>query len=433
MNNRWLNGLWLLIVVGATLLLLTPPPDETLTVLAIVVLWALTLLSFTPLRHTLGLPVRWLRRIPALYWFALLLYICLTLGYWVVTRQPTYGRWLTSDEFIYLLACLWGLLYLAFYDADQQQARAMGTKLATSKLTGILIALTTIAMILIGAETWMRLFYVTTDAYTFTAMNYHWYKNFYWGRYNSLGYRDYEPNPDAQTRIAVLGDSFAAGHGIDNIDDTFPQLLEQRLGAGYDINLIANSGWDTDVELGYLDSYPYRPNIVILSYYLNDIQYLIRYTSISPDNNFNFPQDPTLNWIVLNFFVPNYIYYNLLQFTSPTRTNNHTADMVSAYTDDTYWLPQAQQLTNIVNWTRDHDARLIVLLWPQIAMIDASQPAIQRLRELFDSLGVEVVDMSEPLRGYETSQLIVNRFDTHPSIVAHRIAADALYPLVVGQ
>lgn len=381
----------------------------------------------------IGLPLRWLRKRAPLYWLVLLVYICGTLGYWVVNRQPTYGRWLTGDELLYLGVIALGFVYLAAFDMDSTQARDMGSKLGKSKLTGVLITLTTIALIFIGTETWMRLFYVTTDAYTFTAMNYHWYNNFYWGHYNSLGYRDHEPLADAQTRIAVLGDSFAAGHGIDNIDDTFPQLLEQQLGTGYDVNLIANSGWDTDVELGYLESYPYRPNIVILSYYLNDIQYLIRYTSISPDNNFNFPQNPTLNWIVLNFFVPNYIYYNLLQFTSPTRTTNHTADMVSAYTDDQYWLPQAERLTQIVHWTQAQDARLIVLLWPQIAMIDDSQPAMQRLQELFEGLGVEVVDMSEPLRAYDTWQLIVNRFDTHPSVLANRLAADALYAAVMGE
>lgn len=318
MKNRWLIGL--LIVIGATVFVVIQPPTDVLMILALVVAWLVTLLSFTPVRRTLGLPVRWLRQHALLYWFVLLLYVCLTLGYWVVNRQPSYGRWFTGDEFTYLLLCLWGLVYLVTYEGDSDQARAMGKQLVTSKLTGLLITMTTIAFILIVAETWMRLFYVTTDAYTFTAMNYHWYNNFYWGHENSLGYRDHEPMPDVQTRIAVLGDSFAAGHGINNIDDTFPQLLEQRLGAGYDVDLVANSGWDTDSELGHLEDYPYTPNIVILSYYLNDIQYLIRYTSVSPDSNFSFPQDPTLSWIVLNFFVPNYIYYNLLQFTSPRKS-----------------------------------------------------------------------------------------------------------------
>jgi hypothetical protein len=51
---------------------------------------------------------------------------------------------------------------------------------------------------------------------------------------------------------------------------------------------------------------------------------------------------------------------------------------------------------------------------------------------LFNELGITVVDMSEPLRAYDTSQLIVNRFDTHPSITAHRLAADELYAVLGG-
>ena len=82
-----------------------------------------------------------------------------------------------------------------------------------------------------AAETYLRIFYITTDGYGFTAMNYWWYKDYGWAHLNSLGYRDYEPTPDDPahplTRIGVIGDSFVMGHGINNIDDTFPQLLER--------------------------------------------------------------------------------------------------------------------------------------------------------------------------------------------------------------
>ena len=64
------------------------------------------------------------------------------------------------------------------------------------------------------------------------------------------------------------------------------------------------------------NSYPLQPNIVILSYYLNDIDYLLADTDRNPDNNFTFPQNPAAAGSSATFFLPNYIYYDLLQFTS---------------------------------------------------------------------------------------------------------------------
>ncbi|MDZ4766268.1 MAG: GDSL-type esterase/lipase family protein [Chloroflexota bacterium] len=377
-------------------------------------------------RRAFGLIPRWLRARPILYWTVLLIVIFGGLALWIVPYQPTNGRPLASIEYAYLLCWLWVLIYLLYYDSNAAQTRAMGVSLAKNKLTGVLITITTLVVLFTLGEAYLRLFYITTDGYGFTAMNYHWYKNFYWGHYNSVGFRDNEPDPAATTRIAVLGDSFAMGHGINNLDDTFPQILERELGAGVDVNVIAQSGWDSDVELDQLNRYPYPPDIVVLSYYLNDIDYLLQNTATNPDSRFSFPEQPALRWFILNFFVPNYVYYNLLQFTSTTRTSNHLGDLVNAHLDDALWSQQAQRLYEIVVWADDHDARLIVLLWPHITGVDESQPAVERVRDFFNEQGVTVVDMSDPLRQSGSPQLVVNRFDSHPGLEAQRLAAEFL-------
>lgn len=403
--------------------------------LALVVIWLVTAagLLFEPARKLLAAPLRWLRRRPVLYWIALLLYLTVTLGAWVVVDQPTHGRPVTALESIYLLLVAWGLVYLLAFAMDSEQARAMGRKIGSSKWAGVMVTLTTVLVLFAAAEAWLRVNYVTTDAYGFTAMNYHWYNNFYWGRENSLGYRDYEPREGADlTRIAVVGDSFAVGHGINDIDDSFPQLLEQQLGDGYDVNLVAESGWDSDVELGFLMQYPYQPDIVVLSYYLNDIDWLLRETPLNPDSNFQFPDNPALEWFVLNFFAPNYVYYNLLQFTSQARNSNFIGDLIGAYQDDAIWSQQVVKLDEMAWWSRENDVRLIVLAWPSIVAIDESAPAVGRVAGFFRDQGVEVIDMSDHLRGREPTSLIVNRFDTHPGIEAQKLAADALYQTITS-
>lgn len=443
MSSRALAIFWIILAAAIALLAFTSPPtDDTnrlgfenvVKTIAIAVV-AVSLLGIlpTPIRDAIATPLRLLRSRSWLYSLFVLFSLCWLLGLWVSWRQPTYGRDLTNAEYAYILFLVWWLVFLLGYGMTRAAATDLGGRFSKSKFTGVFITLLTFAVIYWGAEAYLRIFYITTDAYGFTAMNYHWYNNFYWGKFNSLGYRDYEPKPDpdgALTRVAVVGDSFAVGHGITDMDQSFPQMLEKDLGDSYDVLLVAQSGWDSDVETAYLDGFPLRPNIVVLSYYLNDIDYLMTAPEASPDSNFDFIENENLQWFVLNFFVPNYIYYNLIQFTSPVRTGNFISDLINAHMNDELWNQQVGNLQSMVNWNRDHDSRLIVLLWPHLAAVNESRPATARVREFFESQGVTVVDMTDILQEENPAALFVNRFDTHPSVYAQRLAADALYAAI---
>jgi hypothetical protein len=265
-------------------------------------------------------------------------------------------------------------------------------------------------------------------------MNYHWYKNFYDSQLNSLGFRDHEPRPDDPEhpfkRVMVVGDSFAMGHGINNIDDSFPQVLERELGDNYDVDVIAKSGWDMIDYEPWLNGYPFKPDIVVLSYYLNDIDYLMT-GDRSPDANFDFPKNPTLSWFILNYFTPNFVYYNLLQFTSTTRTTNFQMSLVDAHLDKDLWQQQTVEIDKFIQWNQEHHTRLIVLVWPQIRAVEASIPATTKVMDYFREHGAEVVDMTAILKDKTPADMIVNRYDAHPSIAANKLAADALYAQIM--
>lgn len=453
MQSRFIRIIWTLLAIGAVIFGWQAVPiisDEqglaptSWIIPALIVMIVVTLLTvFTQVRPALlGDAVGALRRSALLFWLLILVYICLAVGWWVYKAQPTNGKTMTPAEWCYLCCAGWLLIFLLGYDLDAPKLRQMGSNLGKSRLTGLLVMLTTIVLIFWAAEAYLRIYYITTDAYGFTAMNYWWYQNFSKQPLNSLGYRDYEPLPDDPnnpiTRIAIVGDSFAMGHGINNIDDTFPQLLEKRLGPGYDVNLIARSGWDTIDEPAWLNGYyeaiqPRLPQVVILSYYLNDIDYLLTDTPLNPDVVFAFPDLNTAGgWFTLNFFVPNYLYYNLAQFTSPTRNTNFTDRLIRAHLDETIWRQQETHLQEFYQWTVDHDARMIVLLWPQLAAIEESQAALQPVRDFFAARDVAIADMSPVLSGKSTGELIVNRFDSHPSVFTHQLTADALYQVITS-
>jgi len=95
---------------------------------------------------------------------------------------------------------------------------------------------------------------------------------------NSLGYRDVEHHlekPAGTLRIAVLGDSIAAGLRVDSYADTFPAILQRELrAAGLPVEVLsfAVSGYTTrqEVEALRVRALAFHPDLVLLAYCLND-------------------------------------------------------------------------------------------------------------------------------------------------------------------
>lgn len=115
MNSRFLKIIWILLAIGAVLFGIMAAPtvsatvtdnNQTQTVIAptlwiipalaiIVIVMLLTVLTQSR-PALLRIPMRWLRARPLLYWFLLLVYLTLAVGWWVYKEQPTNGRGLTN-------------------------------------------------------------------------------------------------------------------------------------------------------------------------------------------------------------------------------------------------------------------------------------------------------------------------------------------------
>jgi lysophospholipase L1-like esterase len=93
---------------------------------------------------------------------------------------------------------------------------------------------------------------------------------------NSYGLRDDDPDLSRKNRILILGDSFAFGYGVQQIE-TFPHLLEQELGnvIGRAVVVInaGHNGYDTRQEYGYFREagLKFRPTTVVVAFTLNDL------------------------------------------------------------------------------------------------------------------------------------------------------------------
>ena len=95
---------------------------------------------------------------------------------------------------------------------------------------------------------------------------------------NDLGYRDRNhplAKPSGTLRIIVIGDSIAQGTRIKDDEAVFPRVLEtelRRQGVPAEVQNFAVAGYNTQQEVETLltKGLAYAPDIVILSYCLND-------------------------------------------------------------------------------------------------------------------------------------------------------------------
>ena len=89
------------------------------------------------------------------------------------------------------------------------------------------------------------------------------------------GTRSYSAQPDPDVvRIVAVGDSITFGHGV-NDHETFPHLLEERLGPGFQVVNAGVPGQDSQRAILDLDErvLPLEPHIVVVCTGVNEISY----------------------------------------------------------------------------------------------------------------------------------------------------------------
>lgn len=284
-----------------------------------------------------------------------------------------------------------------------------------------LLVLGTVIITLILLENGMRLWLVQSDSFGLSRMARRWYDR-YWTPINSLGYRDGERVIAAEDvkRILVIGDSFVAGQGIDDVDDTFPHQLARLLGAGYSVNIAAQPGWESAEMWDALQNDPLTPDVLILSHYVNDITWA--------DSTRRLPASrselaPPVKWLVDNLEIPNFIYWRIAY---PAQALN--PDFYRQFYDDSaVWHKHTEMLQQFITYAVDHQAQLIVINWPLLrGRNDLARP----VTDFFQAQNIPVVDMRAVLQEFMDDQIVVSVYDAHPNVFAHQQAAENLYVLI---
>jgi lysophospholipase L1-like esterase len=259
-----------------------------------------------------------------------------------------------------------------------------------------------------------------------------------WIRTNNQGMRDSEPLPignPSVSRIVVLGDSFTFGYRVD-VASSFPSLLEQKLNQGatqkqFEVLNLGVCGYNTQDEALVLEhkGLPWQPDLVILSYVLNDPEN----QPVQPLNSY-FHQPAMWERSNLARLAAKAIrdlqmklwgggdYYRYLHAQDREKWNG-----VLAAFDDIRSLTDGQQIPVLV--AIFPETRLDREQWNEYPYQDIHR----QVTEISRDRGFEVIDLLDRFSEYPARSLRVRLGDPHPSPFAHAVAVEEIYKWIASE
>jgi hypothetical protein len=292
----------------------------------------------------------------------------------------------------------------------------------------LLAAYFSVVMLLALGEAFFRFAYAESG-WGFTLAYQNW-EDRYWEE-NSLGFRDREWTSDdwqGKTTVMLLGDSFTAGWGVTNPDDRFGNVLARLLGDEYAVLNLGRPGGTPPRELAWAREHPLQnPDIIIYQYYLNDID-----DAALRINDFWSPQYPLPpEWIDQESHLANFLWWRV----APWLTTINASD------DESYWAWNTRTFQNsaifdihrdelraVMDFAEERDARLIVVIFPNMADPVGSIPYVDAVAAVFQESGyTEILKLFDEAAGWQPSQAMVSSRDAHPSAAFHRRVGELFY------
>jgi lysophospholipase L1-like esterase len=248
----------------------------------------------------------------------------------------------------------------------------------------------------------------------------------YWHPVNALGYRDQEITKEPGKKIVlVIGDSFAAGHGLKNVNERFSNILQTKLGVEkYTVYNLGVSGADTRDEAKRLKEFPVKPDIIILQYFPNDIEKAGRERGLSlsgaePYADLHGP----FSMIVKRFYLPNFIYWQLPH----TGFSTFEKFVQTAYTDTTVLNAHIRDLSKITLYKEESAAKMYTVFIPFLFQLDKSAAYTKPVENFLRSKKVNVVTLNSSISKVPEKDRIVGKNDGHASAVINSLIADQLF------
>ena len=257
---------------------------------------------------------------------------------------------------------------------------------------------------------------------------------------NRYGYRDREvgPKDPNRYRIAVIGDSFTWGQGIE-ARERFTNLIEDALGPRYEVLNLGIPAHDMPQHLDVLDqALTAEPNFILLQLFINDFETAAMqrprpHPLISDAAAHGWGRSSVLydmvngQWVRLQELTglsERYVHYLDRNLRDPNAPNARIA---------------FGMLRQFLEKTKTARVAAGVVLFP---MTDAMGPngsnyrvgfIHDRVRQITSDEGIPYLDLLPAFSTYaDPKSLWVNPFDAHPNAVANKRAAQEILQRFAG-
>jgi lysophospholipase L1-like esterase len=238
-------------------------------------------------------------------------------------------------------------------------------------------------------------------------------------RINSAGFRDDEARleRDHRRRLIFLGDSLTFGWGVEK-RQSFEDRLERSLALRAPTEIInfgaGNYNTVQQVELFLETGLDYRPDAVVLFYFINDAEPV--------------PRKSRFAWLGRSRVATFYWSRVKALFARWSAAPDYAAYYAALYDEGRPgWVAAKDALRRLRDECRERDIGLAVVLLPELHELADYRFAAQHalVTDFLDGLGIESLDLaphfaSEP----DPQRLWVAPDDAHPNARAHRLIAD---------
>ena len=320
---------------------------------------------------------------------------------------------------------------------EERTARSLVSYLAMSVFSvGLFFALSLLAM-----EYGLRWYY--RDVLSTSRVTYFYNRSL--GKFmkerNSLGFRgtQFEIAKGNVYRIVVIGDSFAWGQGVLPYTERFPELFARMLaekypGLRFEVINMGLAGMNLPQHIQFQNfTLQLHPDYVLYQWYVNDME-----TSREGAAAF---KTPTLGipraWHVV-LIQHSVIYYLLQELYREVRVATGKQQSYTQYMTERFKDPSSQSsvaaqklLDALAKGFRQKGIPFGIVLFPEFSGLTGNPLGFLQARMLSfcAEQRLQCLDLTPDYMPYQDRmrELWANRFDAHPSKLAHRIAAEKIF------
>jgi len=260
-------------------------------------------------------------------------------------------------------------------------------------------------------------------------------------RLNPQGFRDRDharTPPDGIYRLLVIGDSYAFGEGIENIGSRFGEMLGEHLGKysgkPWEVITAARSDTHTLDHLAFLNqTIDYKPDVIILEYVFNDIEYLAPVMIRDPMAERTPGMLSRLRLkraLFLNSLLYQQIYIRMRHLAH--NAGEMQMEKIGPYEDVPVLQRHMKDLRRLADMAGASGAIFALVPFDlSVAILESSRRRYELFRENAADAGLRVWPIDNAFIGQDYSTLVVNSMDHHPNRKANLLAAEAVYPKIL--